>query len=827
MKLKKKILSLAILFVFVLSMVPLMNRTEARAITETDPVLSAPTATAAQMKQWAVDLNKPDFGDFAQMFYDISVERGVNPVIPYALSAWKTGYFGFTGTVQREWNNPAGIQEADGTFSQFATWEDGIAAFVDHLALLAGAEGYPLATTTDPNHDASLLGIAPTVADLATALGDANYTSQVVSKSPVMEAKVVTEPTPTETTTEPSTEPTTTEPAPETTGTPILSSSTTSIAQMRQFVQDNNGNALLEEVAPLFVEIGLKAGVDPAIPFVQMVWQSGWGNYAGTVKADWHNPAGLKDEAGNLLQFASWEEGITAHIDHLALLAGADTYPLTDSPDPIHNPDLLGTAVNVEDLEQAYGDALWTSKTLELLEKLHATVTEASPVDDGTVIMGPPTTTVEDMMKWAESRNADPLFVELAQVFYDVSVEVGVDPAVTYTQSAKETNFMHFTGVLDASFKNPCGLKTSGGGGDYDPDAHTRFDSWEQGIRAQVDHLALYAGAEGYPDPNSPDPRHFPSIYGVAPTVEELGGRWAPSPTYGTEIVDMMKQLYSVNDPDYSVGGNEEGQAILNEATGTVEQMRIWAEQNNADPEFIEQAQNFYDISVSKGVDPILTYAQAAIATDFFHFTNSTIDKSFYSTANIKTSVAGPDEDPNSFQRFASWEEGILAHVDHLALYAGAEGYPDANSPDPRHFPSIRGLATTVESLSGRWSPDTDYGNNILAYMQEIWAIEVEVPTETTTEEVTEPTTVEETTVDDSNETTTEVTTEAIESDDDSTETTVIPEEASTDSSDAKDDEVVKTGERQTNIYTGVGMLVLAIAISSILIALKKRNKTY
>ncbi|MGO0807090.1 hypothetical protein ACTPEF_24150, partial [Clostridioides difficile] len=35
-------------------------------------------------------------------------------------------------------------------------------------------------------------------------------------------------------------------------------------------------------------------------------------------------------------------------------------------------------------------------------------------------------------------------------------------------QSAKETGFCNFGGVLDASFKNPCGLKTSVGGSDTD-----------------------------------------------------------------------------------------------------------------------------------------------------------------------------------------------------------------------------------------------------------------------------------------------------------------------------------------------------------------------
>ena len=81
-----------------------------------------------------------------------------------------------------------------------------------------------------------------------------------------------------------------------------------------------------------------------------------------------------------------------------------------------------------------------------------------------------------------------------------------------------------------------------------------------------------------------------------------------------------------------------------------------------------------------------------------------------------------------------------MAHVDHLGLYAGGEGYPDEESPDPRHFASIRGTAPTVESLGGHWAPSEEYGENILALMEEIWDVEVTEPTsEPTTEPTTEP----------------------------------------------------------------------------------------
>lgn len=151
--------------------------------------------------------------------------------------------------------------------------------------------------------------------------------------------------------------------------------------------------------------------------------------------------------------------------------------------------------------------------------------------------------TVEQMQKWAKKKGANQLFIDLAPIFYNTSVAAGVNPLVTYCQSAKETGYMKFGGVINASFNNPCGLKTKAGGGDKDPNAHQRFKSWEEGIQAQVDHLALYAGAPGYPKPGTPDPRHFSFIKGTAPTVESLGGKWAPSASYGTDILKMIKEV--------------------------------------------------------------------------------------------------------------------------------------------------------------------------------------------------------------------------------------------------------------------------------------------
>jgi hypothetical protein len=154
-----------------------------------------------------------------------------------------------------------------------------------------------------------------------------------------------------------------------------------------------------------------------------------------------------------------------------------------------------------------------------------------TPIVDRTVA------TQSQARQWARANDAPRYYRNLVSIFWTVARARGVRPDLAFAQSAKETNFGRFGGVVDASFKNPCGLKITAGGANSDPDAHARFPNWTTGIRACVDHLALYAGARGYPRARSPDPRHFPFILGTAPTAERLGGRWAPNRRYGTSIV--------------------------------------------------------------------------------------------------------------------------------------------------------------------------------------------------------------------------------------------------------------------------------------------------
>ena len=164
-------------------------------------------------------------------------------------------------------------------------------------------------------------------------------------------------------------------------------------------------------------------------------------------------------------------------------------------------------------------------------------------------ILGPTSVTAEVAQAWARDRGALDLFVLLAPLYWRYAPDRGVKPEVAYAQAAKETAFGQFGGAVTPQFRNPCGLKVVNASGD-EPSDHQRFPTWEVGVQAHLDHLALYAGALGYPRPGSPDPRHFDFLLGEAASVESLGGAWAPSASYGFSLLaDYITPLLATDPP--------------------------------------------------------------------------------------------------------------------------------------------------------------------------------------------------------------------------------------------------------------------------------------
>ena len=155
-----------------------------------------------------------------------------------------------------------------------------------------------------------------------------------------------------------------------------------------------------------------------------------------------------------------------------------------------------------------------------------------------TNILGASELSASQAAGWAASRGCKVTGILLAPLFWEIAPRLGVRPEVAYAQAMKETGFFKFGGVLDETFHNTCGLKTTGGGGNYDPDAHWRPYDWNIGILGHVEHLALYAGAWVTHLGDEPtDPRHFSWLHGRAKTIEALSNNWAGS-GYGESLRD-------------------------------------------------------------------------------------------------------------------------------------------------------------------------------------------------------------------------------------------------------------------------------------------------
>lgn len=165
-----------------------------------------------------------------------------------------------------------------------------------------------------------------------------------------------------------------------------------------------------------------------------------------------------------------------------------------------------------------------------------------------TPILNKPTASLEQMRVWAKSKNNNLEFIGIADLYWRLAQIVGIDPIVAYAQMAHETGFLYkikSAAGIDANYHNPCGLKITQGGGDYQASAHMKFKNWEDGIMAHLDHLALYSGANGYPKSNTLDPRHFKYLLGSCKYVEDLGGKWAPSKDYGFKLLKYIEEIRS------------------------------------------------------------------------------------------------------------------------------------------------------------------------------------------------------------------------------------------------------------------------------------------
>lgn len=110
------------------------------------------------------------------------------------------------------------------------------------------------------------------------------------------------------------------------------------------------------------------------------------------------------------------------------------------------------------------------------------------------------------------------------------------------------------------------------------------------------------------------------------------------------------------------------------------------------------------------GIRGDVAFAQAIHETNYFRFTGD-VKPDQNNFAGIGAVGGG-----HRGASFATPEEGVLAHLQHLYAYAAAASLPNQFPlVDPRFHLVKRGSALTWTSLNGKWAvPGTTYGESIL-----------------------------------------------------------------------------------------------------------------
>lgn len=168
-----------------------------------------------------------------------------------------------------------------------------------------------------------------------------------------------------------------------------------------------------------------------------------------------------------------------------------------------------------------------------------------------TALAGRPTVSAQAAQAWAVAKGAPADRVEVAVVdYWSLAPQVGVRPEVAFAQAMLETGWLRWPG--NSSPWNMAGIKTPSASGDR-PDDHEQFQTPDVGIRAHLAHLCAYAHRPAPAGWTAPRTRANAGLYASWPavtTVEELGGRWAPSPGYGARVAGLVAELVGSEQED-------------------------------------------------------------------------------------------------------------------------------------------------------------------------------------------------------------------------------------------------------------------------------------
>lgn len=152
-------------------------------------------------------------------------------------------------------------------------------------------------------------------------------------------------------------------------------------------------------------------------------------------------------------------------------------------------------------------------------------------------IIGRNIASLEQMIKFVKKVN--PSFNEnIAVGFIVMSRKYGIRGDIAFCQSIHETNWFRYGGDVKPEQNNFAGIGVTGNV------SGNSFETVEEGITAQIQHLYAYATEKSLPEGEKlVDPRFHLVERGSAPFWEDLAGKWA-YPGYSTTKYSSLQEAF-------------------------------------------------------------------------------------------------------------------------------------------------------------------------------------------------------------------------------------------------------------------------------------------
>ena len=179
----------------------------------------------------------------------------------------------------------------------------------------------------------------------------------------------------------------------------------------------------------------------------------------------------------------------------------------------------------------------------DVIKEHFGIIGSTEPEYTGLPIIGESTSTEEQLKNYLSANNPTAMdeFSDLPGLYLEEGKIEGVRGDAAFCQSCKETGFFKFQGDVKKEQNNFCGLGATGGG-----NPGQSFESHRMGVRAHIQHLKAYGSTASLLNERI-DPRFKYVSRGVAPTFEDLAGKWAV-PGYDTKKYASLEAARAAKD---------------------------------------------------------------------------------------------------------------------------------------------------------------------------------------------------------------------------------------------------------------------------------------